>query len=251
MGWCLTPPRRSGYSLSWVALTGESETTNTFNTFCPFEYDIMMLPTHALVGILIALPVAGVVPESTGAVLAAGLLGGMFPDLDMYVGHRRTLHYPVYYWALAGVVAVVALLFSPSVVICAAVFLTAAAVHSVSDAFGGGLELHPWEGTSERAVYDHHRDQWIRPRRWIMYDGSPGDFVLLVVFSVPLWMAVDGVFRWIVFATLAVGAIYTTVRRFLPALAIRLIAHVPPWISTSLPRRYRSAAEDGNRSRAN
>ncbi len=202
----------------------------------------MMLPTHALVGMLLALPAAAIFPEASGIVLAAGLLGGTFPDLDMYAGHRKTLHYPVYYSLLAGGATVVALAVTLPAAVPAAVFLGAAAVHSISDVFGGGLELHPWEGTSDRAVYDHYRGRWLRPRQWVGYDGSPGDLLLSAGVALPLWVAVGGRFRWVIVAALAVGAVYTAVRRLLPTIAIYLAGVLPEGLVGHLPRRYRVEA---------
>lgn len=202
----------------------------------------MMLPTHALVGMLIALPVAMAVPEASGIVLGAGLLGGMFPDLDMYAGHRKTLHFPVYYSVLAAGAAVFAVAASATVAEAIVMFLFAAAVHSVSDILGGGLELHPWEATSERAVYDHHRDRWLRPRRVVGYDGSPGDLLLSAGVALPLWLAVDGQFRWVIVGALVVGSVYTGVRRLLPAIAIHLASILPERLVGYLPRRYRVVA---------
>jgi hypothetical protein len=203
----------------------------------------MMLPTHALGGMLLGLSVAFVAPEFVGVALVAGFLGGIFPDLDMYIGHRKSLHYPVYYstftlpaLALAGL--------SPSVAtVSTAVFLLGAAIHSVTDIFGGGLELRPWEGNSDRAVYDHHRDRWIAPKRLIRYDGSPGDLLISSTLAVPLLIAVDGPRRQVVIVTLAVAVVYTAVRRLLPTLAAAVVRDVlsprlPDHMLTYIPPRY-------------
>lgn len=201
-----------------------------------------MLPTHALVGMLIALPVAMAAPEASGIVLVAGLLGGIFPDLDMYAGHRKTLHYPVYYSVFAVGTGIFAVAGSVAAAGAIAIFLFAAAVHSVSDVLGGGLELHPWEATSERAVYDHHRERWLRPRRLVGYDGSPGDLLLSAGVALPLWLAVDGQFRWIIVAALVVGSVYTGIRRLLPTIAIHLAGILPERLVVYLPHRYRVVA---------
>ncbi|WP_049989967.1 metal-dependent hydrolase [Natrinema salifodinae] len=203
----------------------------------------MMLPTHALVGLAIALPVAIALPESANVVLFAGLLGGIVPDLDLYLGHRKTLHYPVYYTVLAAAVVTVALFVRMSLPIAVAVMLIAAAVHSIADVFGGGLELRPWEATSDRAVYDHHRDRWIAPRRWIRYDGAPEDLLLTVAVAGPLLVTLDGAFRWVVVAALTVATAYTVVRRALPAVAESLLEDVllqrlPDRVVANLPTRY-------------
>ncbi|WP_254839767.1 metal-dependent hydrolase [Natronomonas marina] len=206
----------------------------------------MMLPTHALVGMALALPVAFAAPELAGPALLAGLLGGVFPDLDMYVEHRKSLHYPVYYSALAVPVVAVAGLVPSVATAFAAFFLVGAAVHSVADVFGGGLELRPWEATSDRAVYDHHGERWIEPRRWVRYDGSPGDLLLSGALAVPLLVTLEGLFYGVVVAALAVAVVYTAVRRLLPALAAALVEEVlsprlPDHLLAYVPARYREA----------
>ena len=203
----------------------------------------MMLPTHALVGLALATPVALVVPELAPAALLGGLIGGILPDLDLYVGHRRTLHYPEYF-SMAAIGAVTLGVVAPTVpTVAAACLLLAAAVHSVMDVFGGGLELRPWEATSERAVYDHRRGEWLAPRRWVRYDGAPEDLLLSVVVAAPLLVALDGVFRWTVVSALVVAAAYTVVRRLLPSVATWLVDHslvqaLPDRLLARVPARY-------------
>ncbi|WP_136690001.1 metal-dependent hydrolase [Halorhabdus amylolytica] len=208
----------------------------------------MMLPTHVLAGMALAIPVSFVAPEFAGVGLLAGLLGGMFPDLDMYVGHRKTLHYPVYYSVFA-VPSLVVAVFLPSIwTVFPAVFLAGAAVHSLADVFGGGLELRPWEGTSDRAVYDHYRERWISPRQWISHDGSPGDLLLSYALAFPLLLAVEGTFHWAVIAALAVGSVYAAVRRQLPTLAAVVLDVAGPWLPedvlSTIPTRYRDGHPD-------
>lgn len=204
----------------------------------------MMLPTHALAGMLLALPVCYVTPEFAGVALLAGLLGGSVPDLDMYAGHRKSLHYPVYYSILAVSSLFVAVFVPLGATVSVAVFLMGAAVHSVADVLGGGLELRPWEAASDRAVYDHYRERWIAPRRWISYDGSPGDLLVSYTLAVPLVVALEGSFRGVVIAALAVASVYTAVRQYLPTLAVAVLAVAGPWlpesVRSSIPPRYRT-----------
>ncbi|MUW15322.1 metal-dependent hydrolase [Halorubrum sp. CBA1125] len=198
----------------------------------------MMLPTHVLGGMLLAAPLAYAAPELAPVGFVAGFLGGLVPDLDMYVGHRRTLHYPVYYSALAAVALPVALLAPSAATVGVAVFLIAAALHSVSDVYGGGLELRPWEGTSDRAVYDHYRGRWIAPRRVVRYDGAVEDLALSVGLSLPLLYLVDGTLRWIVLGAVAVAVAYTVLRRHLADLAARIAPIAPAVLTPFLPDRY-------------
>ena len=207
-----------------------------------------MLPTHVLTGLALALPYALAVPESAVGVLLAAFLGSLFPDLDLYLGHRRTLHYPVYFAVLAAFAGALSLAVPMVVTIGLAFFLLGAAVHCVMDIFGGGLELRPWEGTSDRAVYDHYTDRWIAPRHWVRYDGSPEDLALSIGLAVPLLITVDGILREVVLASLAVGAVYTVVRRTLPVLAEVLASSVteqlPAWLHTRVPARYLAGSSD-------
>jgi hypothetical protein len=198
----------------------------------------MMLPTHVLAGMLLAAPLAFVAPELAPAGFAAGFAGGLFPDLDMYVGHRKTLHFPVYYSGLA-LAASVAALAAPSVATTVvAFFLLGAALHSVADVFGGGLELRPWEGTSDRAVYSHHHDRWLAPRRVVGYDGSLGDLALSIGLAVPLVILVDGTLQALVLAAVAVAVAYALLRRRLADLAAVVFPRLPDVFGPYLPDRY-------------
>lgn len=199
----------------------------------------MMLPTHALVGMLLAVPVGLVAPEFATVALLGGFLGGGFPDLDMYTGHRKMLHFPVYYSLLAVVAAVGALLAPAAVTVAVATALVGAAVHCLTDVLGGGLELRPWEGSSDRAVYDHYRGRWITPRRWIGYDGSPQDFALSLGAGAPLLLVVHGPFQVLVTAMLLVALTYTVLRRRLADAAAVVARTVPDPVRSYVPDRYR------------
>ena len=198
----------------------------------------MMLPTHVLAGMLLAAPLVRVAPELATVGFVAGFLGGLFPDLDMYVGHRRILHYPVYYSAAAVIALVVALAAPSAVTVAAVLFLLGAALHSVSDMYGGGLELRPWEGNSDRAVYDHYRKRWVAPRSGVRYDGAAEDLALAVGLALPLLYLTDGPLRLAVVGTLLVAAVYTALRRHLAELAALVIPLVPAALTPYLPDRY-------------
>lgn len=198
----------------------------------------MMATTHAFVGLAVAALVSLVVPEYGATVAIAGLAGGVFPDLDLYAGHRRTLHFPIYY-AVAAVPAVVAAVLVPGAWTAgAAVFLVAAALHAGSDALGGGLELKPWEATSDQAVYSHFHGRWVRPRRVVRYDGAPEDFLVGATFAVPAALAFGPSIRRLVGAGLLVSAGYVLVRKRLPTMAEWLSTHVPESLKRHVPERF-------------
>jgi len=198
----------------------------------------MMATTHALTGVAIAAAAALVSPEvSVVAIVAAGA-GGLFPDLDLYAGHRKTLHFPVYF-SLAALVAVGIAVFDPTTLtVAGALFLVAAAVHSVMDAFGGGLELRPWLGTSEQAVYDHFNGRWIAPRRWIRYDGAPEDLGLATLMAVPALVTFEGQVALAVLGLLAVSAVYVLLRKPMVRIAEYLVGQLPSAARERVPTRF-------------
>lgn len=200
----------------------------------------MMLPTHALVGLALAAPLAVYAPELAPAALLGGLIGGILPDLDMYAGHRKTLHYPTLYPVAALPAALVAFVWTTPVTIAVAFLLLAAAAHCRMDIYGGGLELRPWEASSERAVYDHVRGVWRRPRRLVTYDGSPSDLALSAVVGLPLFAVLDGVFAVVVGIALAVATVYVLLRRRLADLAPMVFGRVPGPLVEYVPDRYRT-----------
>jgi len=198
----------------------------------------MMATTHVLVGVALAAVTAVVAPEFAIAALLGGAVGGLFPDLDLYAGHRKTLHFPVYYSLLAFGGLFVAALAPTVLTVGVALFLLSAAIHSRMDAFGGGLELKPWLGESDRAVFDHHNARWIEPRRWIRYDGAPEDLVLAGAMAVPGLLVFDGVIQQIVVGILIVSTGYALVRKPMVYLTQHLVDFLPLSVLSYVPARF-------------
>lgn len=173
----------------------------------------MMLPTHALVGLAIATPVAVGVPDLSTSLLVGALVGSILPDVDVLATHRRTLHYPTgYVLASVPVLAVAALAPTPIIVALAA-GLVAAAIHCRMDRYGGSHENRPWERKTDRAVYDHLAGRWRGAKRWTRYDGSSRDLaVAATAAAVPL-LAPIGAFRTLAAVSLGVAVVYTAFRR--------------------------------------
>jgi hypothetical protein len=198
----------------------------------------MMATTHAMAGLAVAALATLAAPEHAPVLAAAGLAGGLFPDLDLYAGHRRTLHFPVYYAVAAAAAVPVAVLAPGAWTLAAAVFLAAAALHAASDVLGGGLELEPWRETSERAVYSHFHGRWLPPRRFVRYDGSPEDVVVAAGLGVPAALAFEPTVQRVVGAALLVSVGYAVVRRRLPRLVTWLVGFAPAVIRRRLPERF-------------
>lgn len=198
----------------------------------------MMATTHVLVGLALATLTTVFAPEFTVVALIAAAVGGAFPDLDLYAGHRKSLHFPVYYSLLAFCALAIAAVLPTGVTVGLAFFFLSAAVHARMDAFGGGLELKPWAGQSHRAVYDHASGRWVEPRRWIRYDGAPEDLLLAGVVAIPVLLAFDGLVRQVVVGMLAISAVYTVFRKPLVHLTEFLVAMLPLSVLRFIPDRF-------------
>lgn len=194
----------------------------------------MMATTHALFGMALGAVSLFVAPEYATVAIAAGGAGGLFPDLDLAGDHRKDLHFPVYYSLAAVPVLAVALLSPTAATVAVGAFLASAAVHAASDALGGGLELRPWEATSEEAVYDHYNGRWIAPRRWIRYDGAPEDLLVAAVLAVPGVLYAESL-QWVVLGLLGASTVYTLVRKRLVDAGESLAARLPPELAAYVP----------------
>jgi hypothetical protein len=179
----------------------------------------MMVTTHATAGLLLAAPVALVAPELATPAAVGAIAGGVFPDVDLFVGvHRKTLHFPVYYSVAGAAVALLAVVAPGPATVAAALFFLSAGVHSLSDWFGAGDELRPWERTSPRAVYVHPLRRWLSPRYVVRYDGAPEDLALTVALAAPAAYLFVGEVRLIVVGFVLVAAVYTAFRKRVPDL---------------------------------
>ena len=105
-------------------------------------------------------------------------------------------------------------------------------------ALGGGLELKPWEATSNRGVYSHFHGRWVPPRRLVRYDGAPEDLVVAVLIGVPSAQAFGPPIQRVVGAALLVSAGYVGVRKRLPALSSWLSQRVPESLRRHVPERF-------------
>lgn len=183
----------------------------------------MMATTHAFVGLAVASAYAVAGGEYATAAAAGALAGGVFPDLDLLAEHRKTLHFPEHYAAVAVVAVVLAVVATVPATVVVAGFFVSAAVHSASDVLGGGTEARPWLAQDDRGVFLHTQGRWAAPRRYVRYDGAPEDLAVAVAFAVPGWVAFDGWVRGAVVAGVAASVGYVLVRKRLPAIEERYL----------------------------
>ncbi|WP_435359874.1 metal-dependent hydrolase [Haloarchaeobius sp. DFWS5] len=197
----------------------------------------MMAMTHALAGLVLATLVVQVSGGDPAPLVAAGVAGSVLPDLDIYAGHRKTLHFPILGWAPAGFAVAVALAFPGIWTLALATFLVGFALHPVMDYYGGGLELRPWEGRSERAVYSHYHDRWLQPRRLVPYDGSPRDLALAGGLALPALTLPEPI-PPLVLVTVVASAAYVVLRKRLASLWSTIAHALPPELRGRVPDRF-------------
>ncbi|WP_347721216.1 metal-dependent hydrolase [Candidatus Nanohalovita haloferacivicina] len=175
----------------------------------------MMGVTHALMGGLLGASSMFFTPELFLAAVAAGFLGGLFPDLDLAWKHRESLHFPVGYTVLSSVLIGAAAATGNYYVVLASYFTASAWLHSWIDILGGGLEERPWEGTTDKGVYSHSLDKWFPPLQIIRYDGAPEDFLLTVFLGASLYPLLNGYpeAQKVVVASVIIGGFYSLVRK--------------------------------------
>ncbi|AHG00146.1 membrane protein [Halostagnicola larsenii XH-48] len=183
----------------------------------------MMATTHVFAGLAVVAPVAYAVPKLAIPLAIGAICGGLAPDFDIVLEHRRTFHAPVLGAPVTALAVAAALLVPTAVTAGFAAAAVAAWLHSASDALGGGPEMDPWNHRSERAVYDHVRSRWLRPRRWVRYDGAPEDAALAVGLAVPGLLVFDGWISAAIVGGVALSIGYALVRR-------RLVAWTPDWL---------------------
>lgn len=172
----------------------------------------MMLPTHILAGGLIGVLIGFLYPGQMDLFITTGMIGGAMPDVDLVFEHRKTLHFPINYTVAAALLLTVAAITAPPHISLIATLLLTAGIHSITDVFGGGKELRPWQRTDDRAVYNHRNRQWITARRYI-YDGSWQDALFMTCISLPVYLHADGLLRTVTVTLVMAGLLYALLRR--------------------------------------
>lgn len=189
----------------------------------------MMATTHALAGLLAGLLLAPLAPADATTLALAGAAGGVAPDLDVLGAHRRDLHFPVYASAISVPTLAVAVATRHPTAVLASAFVAGWALHSLSDALGGGRSLRPWREDVDRAVYCHVQGRWWQARRVVPYDGSAADLALaggLALGALPL--ADAAVVEILVGGMLVISIPYAVLRRRLPDYAEPLFDRLRP-----------------------
>lgn len=191
----------------------------------------MMLPTHVIFGLLLVTP-AVLLFDLPASVLYGAVIGSILPDIDLLFGvHRKTVHFPVYSLGISVGAIILVILYPITELFILCGVILGFTFHSASDVFGSGLEVHPWERTSDKAVYNHYTDSWEEPLHYLSYDGSPTDLFALLSGSGMIWIIWVNqnyipYIREILLISIGIGVSYTVSRRLLPKIDIWLFDNV-------------------------
>ena len=171
----------------------------------------MMGSTHVLTGLLIASTAFIFKPELIFLSALAGFAGGVFPDLDTFREHRKTLHYPFYY-SFIGVLTLLLALSINNAFLPVSYFLISMALHCLMDSLDAGRDFDIDEPDLSKGVYLHLQDRWLKARRWVKHDGSLGDFLLTLILAAANFYVYTGVIEYLAALALAIGALYALIR---------------------------------------
>lgn len=198
----------------------------------------MMLPSHIFLALLVIAPITAVSPELGVPLWTATIIGAIMPDLDMVLGqHRKTLHFPSVAILMLPL-SISLLLISDSIILSSlAGFSIGFFLHPLIDISSSGLSERPWVETSEKCVYNHTTQSWIRPTRVTGYDGSPKDFAVLCLAVIAVFPILGDIHLHTELSILAVaiGSLYVLVRKYLFTIEEFLYTRVPilrPFLST-------------------
>lgn len=172
-----------------------------------------MTPNHGTAGLLLSLTVTKWYPELAGIVALSALLGGVLPDIDIKLEHRKTLHYPAYYGIVTVIFLGLAAISNSIVVVVGLYFFGAAALHCYADYFVG-IEKPSDETNADGVLYLHPREKWIGPKEIIRYAGSPGDLLVGILLAVPPLLYYSDLPFWLTVLSVSGSLLYFVKRQY-------------------------------------
>jgi len=143
----------------------------------------MMTPNHATAGLLLALTATRWHPELRSVVAITAFIGGVVPDLDTKLEHRKSLHYPVYYGILTGLFLLAATVVDARLLVIGTYFFAVAALHCYTDLFVD-VEKASDEPDGDGIIFVHPMDRWVGPVTLVRYAGSPEDLLVGLLLAV-------------------------------------------------------------------
>lgn len=172
----------------------------------------MMIVSHALLGGVIGILSMFIAPSELTVAIIAGGIGGLIPDLDMLLDHRRTLHFPFTSTVLL-LPAFIAFVLVPMSITTVLFFgLAGMAFHAYTDILGEGRVMRHWVHIDHRAVYDHVTDRWVYPRR-VIKTGQGTDLFVTAFSGSLLVRVVDSPLSYVVVVLVVVAFVFTITLR--------------------------------------
>lgn len=181
----------------------------------------MMAPTHVFVALLFSSPLMLLSPESALLIFVAAVVGGFFPDFDLFFGtHRKTLHFPTGYLAAVLFFGLITLVYTTPLTLVLASVAIGVSSHVFGDLLGAGLEHEPWKQTSDKGVYNHVRKEWLAPTFLLGHDGSYKDLLVLLVISPVIYRLYTDVpyIQGFVIGIILLSIVYSVTRKVLPTI---------------------------------
>ncbi|WP_408960621.1 metal-dependent hydrolase [Natrinema sp. 74] len=152
----------------------------------------MMTPNHATAGLLLALTATRWHPELLSVVAVTAFIGGVVPDLDTKLEHRKTLHYPAYYSIFTGLFLLAATVVGAQVLVVGTYFFAAATLHCYTDLFVD-VEKTSDEPDGDGIIFVHPIDRWVGPVMLVRYAGSPEDLLVGLLLAVLPLLKYEGI----------------------------------------------------------
>ncbi|MFT4892802.1 MAG: hypothetical protein ACI8Z7_000590 [Candidatus Nanohaloarchaea archaeon] len=169
----------------------------------------MMIFTHTVFSVGLGALLASLEPMYAGQIIGFTLLAGIFPDLDMFFEHRKTFHRPFQFSALFLLLIPFYLFTGAFYLFILLAVLVSMVSHCALDLLSNGKTARPRENPDSRAVYDHIRGEWLKPRRMVL-DGSKGDVLMLLLTGfTAFYLLYSTVFRIIVLGSVLAGVLYS------------------------------------------
>ncbi len=144
-----------------------------------------MPTTHALAGGFLGVTASFLVPGDLGSLVIAGMIGGVLPDLDILVEHRKTLHRPLEFNLVLALLLLGYVVFQQHFLTLSILLASGLVLHVVLDVMSQGKTMNPSLRKDDRCVYNHLQEEWVAPKRWVPV-GSWKDLMLSAVFATPL-----------------------------------------------------------------
>ncbi|MFB6174867.1 MAG: hypothetical protein ABEJ87_02730 [Candidatus Nanohalobium sp.] len=164
----------------------------------------MMLSTHILTGGCLGLIYSLFTGDTQALLVFIGMISSVFPDMDFFLDHRKTLHRPLEYSILGLFAAGFYSLSHVNALLLVSLILVSMGLHSFSEIFSEPRSL---DGKGSKAVFNHLNGRWMEAQEWTEV-GSLRDFLLTCFRAIPLFLVQNIFIRGFTFLMVAYGVVH-------------------------------------------